>query len=80
MYLISVLALHTPISWLIPSQCLAAAWIYNNKNSAESVHSLAGYLECKPNVKNPRDLDIELHYEFIGKKMSCQTTQNFKMR
>ena len=40
----------------------------------------AGVLSCKPNKKNPRDLDITLDYEFAGKNSSCSRTQAFRMR
>ena len=40
----------------------------------------AGVLTCKPNQKNPRDLDITLDYEFTGKNSSCSRTQSFRMR
>lgn len=40
----------------------------------------AGVLTCKPNQKNPRDLDITLEYEFTGKNSSCSRTQAFRMR
>jgi len=40
----------------------------------------AGVIKCIPNSKNPRDLDIDLEYNFQGKKMSCRSSQQFKMR
>ena len=29
--------------------------------------NIVGSLACKPNSKNPRDLDIKIHYIFSGK-------------
>jgi len=46
-------------------------------NKGESVK---GMIKCVPNAKNPRDLDIDLEYDFRGKKMSCHSSQQFKMR
>ena len=39
-----------------------------------------GVLSCKPNAKNPRDLDITLEYEFAGKNSRFTRTQAFRMR
>jgi hypothetical protein len=32
-------------------------------------------LSCKPNAKNPRDLDISLEYHFEGKHCEAHRTQ-----
>ena len=40
----------------------------------------AGVIQCIPNAKNPRDLDISLQYSFKGKHMACTTSQQFRMR
>uniref|UniRef100_A0A7S3R5P6 Methyltransferase domain-containing protein n=1 Tax=Dunaliella tertiolecta TaxID=3047 RepID=A0A7S3R5P6_DUNTE len=42
--------------------------------------TLNGTLSCKPNAKNPRDLDIELTYDFKGKHCKCQRVQQYRMR
>ncbi len=39
-----------------------------------------GVLKCKPNAKNPRDLDIEIQYTFEGKHGQCNRTQQYRMR
>mmetsp|Transcript_3043 Transcript_3043/g.5233 ORF Transcript_3043/g.5233 Transcript_3043/m.5233 type:complete len:347 (-) Transcript_3043:437-1477(-) len=39
-----------------------------------------GVLRCKPNDKNPRDLDIEMSYTFEGKHGQCKRTQQYRMR
>lgn len=39
-----------------------------------------GVLSCKPNAKNPRDLDIMLEYKFAGKHSRAMRAQAFRMR
>jgi len=41
---------------------------------------ISGVLSCKPNAKNPRDLDIEIDYEFSGQNMSTKKSQKYNMR
>jgi len=41
---------------------------------------ISGYLECKPNEKNPRDLDIQIHVDFNGKYNSVSKTQEYLLR
>lgn len=41
---------------------------------------LEGTLECIPNAKNKRDLDITLSYSFKGQHGSCQVSQQYRMR
>jgi protein arginine N-methyltransferase 1 len=40
----------------------------------------AGTLQCIPNAKNPRDLDISISYEFDGKNGKASNTQSYRMR
>ena len=47
---------------------------------AEVGEEIVGELRCRPNAKNHRDLDIELHYAFAGKNMSATHTQPFRLR
>lgn len=42
--------------------------------------TIEGLLECKPNDKNPRDLDISISYSFEGKHGECKRTQAYRMR
>lgn len=42
--------------------------------------SITGTLTCKPNAKNPRDLDISVDYEFNGSNMQSKATQHYNMR
>jgi len=41
---------------------------------------LQGNIECKPNAKNPRDLDITINYNFKGKYYTCSSVQNYWLR
>lgn len=41
---------------------------------------ITGTLECKPNGKNPRDLDITIEYGFTGKHGHCKRVQHYRMR
>jgi len=41
---------------------------------------LSGTVACKPNEKNPRDLDITFDYEFEGSAMHSRGTQKYNMR
>ena len=39
-----------------------------------------GVLACRPNAKNPRDLDINVQYKFKGKYNDCDVSQKFFLR
>jgi protein arginine N-methyltransferase 1 len=41
---------------------------------------ISGNLTCKPNQKNPRDLDITIDYEFNGANMQSSGSQRYNMR
>jgi len=41
---------------------------------------ISGTLTCKPNVRNPRDLDISIQYDFVGEHMQVKASQEFCMR
>lgn len=41
---------------------------------------IEGVLKCVPNQKNPRDLDLSIAYDFKGKHMTAQRTQQYRMR
>lgn len=41
---------------------------------------LSGRLSCRPNAKNPRDLDITLTYDFEGQHTEAHRTQEYRMR
>ncbi|KAF6255866.1 protein arginine N-methyltransferase [Scenedesmus sp. NREL 46B-D3] len=42
--------------------------------------TIRGVLSCRPNAKNPRDLDITLEYHFEGKHCEAHRTQEYRMR
>jgi len=42
--------------------------------------AISGVLTCKPNGKNPRDLDITIDYEFNGTNMQTKNSQKYNMR
>ena len=42
--------------------------------------SIVGTLECVPNKKNRRDLDIVIDYEFKGKNMESSDRLVYRMR
>ncbi|GLC35726.1 Protein arginine N-methyltransferase 1 [Pleodorina starrii] len=42
--------------------------------------TITGVLHCKPNDKNPRDLDIQIEYEFKGERGEAKNTQSYRMR
>jgi len=41
---------------------------------------LKGWLSCKPNAKNPRDLDIDVHIDYDGQYNSIHKTQEYLLR
>jgi protein arginine N-methyltransferase 1 len=41
---------------------------------------LEGRLSCRPNGKNPRDLDIDVKYEFTGKYLQVKHEQSYWLR
>eukprot|EP01111_Echinosteliopsis_oligospora_P016098 TRINITY_DN656_c0_g1_i1.p1 TRINITY_DN656_c0_g1~~TRINITY_DN656_c0_g1_i1.p1 ORF type:complete len:347 (+),score=55.95 TRINITY_DN656_c0_g1_i1:164-1204(+) len=41
---------------------------------------IKGSLSCKPNTKNPRDLDIVIDYQFEGTNMKSKATHHYLMR
>jgi len=42
--------------------------------------TISGKISCKPNAKNPRDLDIIISYDFKGGIMKSSATLDFNMR
>jgi protein arginine N-methyltransferase 1 len=42
--------------------------------------TLSGTLKCKPNADNPRDLDIEIRYDFDGEHGSIHFDQPYRLR
>lgn len=48
--------------------------------TAEEGEHLKGVLRCRPNDKNPRDLDIEIDYDFAGRNGEAHRTQPYRLR
>ncbi len=48
--------------------------------TACSGETITGHLACKPNAKNPRDLDIVIDYEFDGERGRAKGEQSYRMR
>ena len=42
--------------------------------------TLSGTLSCAPNAGNPRDLDINVHYDFDGQHSSIHFDQPYRLR
>lgn len=42
--------------------------------------TLTGTLSCRPNAGNPRDLDIDVRYDFDGEKSSIHMNQAYRLR
>jgi len=48
--------------------------------SIQEKEVITGTISCKPNGKNPRDLDIGINYDFKGEHMESQANLMFNMR
>lgn len=64
---------------LNPAQMIYCCCVYWWKQVCEG-EKITGTLSCKPNEKNPRDLDITLEYHFEGKHCEAHRTQEYRMR
>mmetsp|Transcript_10437 Transcript_10437/g.31904 ORF Transcript_10437/g.31904 Transcript_10437/m.31904 type:complete len:369 (+) Transcript_10437:131-1237(+) len=47
--------------------------------SMDAGEELTGYLACRPNRKNPRDLDIAIQYTFDGKDGASSNTLRYRL-
>ena len=47
---------------------------------SSTLGSGAGTLQCIPNAKNPRDLDISISYDFAGQNGEAHNVQKYRMR
>ena len=50
-----------------------------NTITARAGEVIVGELSCKPNDKNPRDLDIAIRYQFQGEHSSVSGEQFYRM-
>ena len=48
--------------------------------TVEKEEMLSGQLNVRPNEKNPRDIDISVHYKFDGKSMAVDYSQEYRLR
>jgi len=52
----------------------------NEVLSIKKGEEIKGEFSCKPNAKNPRDLDIAIDYKFKGEYDAIDTSQNYYLR
>jgi len=52
----------------------------NDVLSVKKGEELRGEFSCKPNAKNPRDLDIQIHLEFRGQYEAIDVTHKYFLR
>jgi len=52
----------------------------NEVLSIKKGEEIRGEFSCKPNAKNPRDLDLVISYKFKGEYDTVETTQNYYLR
>lgn len=66
---------------MLPAQrTLSAVWCRAGARARAQGEHLMGHLICKPNAKNPRDLDIAIEYNFEGKRGEAAAKQQYRMR
>ncbi|KAG1673770.1 hypothetical protein FOA52_002339 [Chlamydomonas sp. UWO 241] len=76
---------HKPVSFSTSPSARSTHWkqtvFYLQEHlTINSGEKVTGELTCAPNDKNPRDLDIEIEYEFKGSHQHVATKQGFRMR
>jgi hypothetical protein len=70
------------VGWACGPGCGAAAWECTQRPGAPAPTpaQVEGKLACKPNAKNPRDLDITVSYKWHGKQGEAERSQEYRMR
>lgn len=76
---------HKPVAFSTGPRARATHWKQTILYLEDTIvaydgETLEGEMACKPNDKNPRDLDISLHYCLSGKRGSWNHHQDYKMR
>ncbi|KAG2450091.1 hypothetical protein HYH02_000195 [Chlamydomonas schloesseri] len=76
---------HKPLSFTTSPRARATHWkqtvfYLEDTLMASKDETITGTLECKPNAKNPRDLDISITYDFDGERGQVKNTQQYRMR
>eukprot|EP00522_Entomoneis_paludosa_P010512 CAMPEP_0172449086 /NCGR_PEP_ID=MMETSP1065-20121228/7885_1 /TAXON_ID=265537 /ORGANISM="Amphiprora paludosa, Strain CCMP125" /LENGTH=432 /DNA_ID=CAMNT_0013200685 /DNA_START=70 /DNA_END=1368 /DNA_ORIENTATION=- len=77
--------IHKPIGFSTAPFCRYTHWKQTMFYVPETVTICAGetfhgHLECKPNPRNKRDLDIAISYQFKGKHSNVDTTVKYRLR
>ncbi|GBF92903.1 arginine N-methyltransferase [Raphidocelis subcapitata] len=78
-------ACHKPVRFSTSPACRATHWkqtVFYLEDTLTVCRGerLSGTLACKPNDKNPRDLDISLSYDFEGQHCEAHRKQEYRMR
>jgi len=76
---------HKPISFTTAPHSKYTHWkqtVFYTKEvlSVSEGEEIKGTLSCKPNTKNPRDLDISVTIDFDGKHSSAHFSQEFSLK
>jgi len=76
---------HKPISFTTSPASKYTHWkqtVFYTEDvlSVSEGEEVKGVLTCKPNSKNPRDLDITIRLDFDGKHSSVHKTQEYFLR
>ena len=78
-------ACHKPVRFSTGPHARATHWkqtvfYLDDVLTVNEGEALSGVFRCRPNAKNPRDLDIELEYHFEGQHCEAHRTQQYRMR
>jgi len=76
---------HKPIGFSTSPRCRPTHWkqtvfYLEDTLTAHKGEVVSGSLSCTPNPKNPRDLDISIHYEFKGQDGVWDREQGYRLR
>jgi protein arginine N-methyltransferase 1 len=78
-------ACHKPIVMTTSPKARATHWkqtvfYLQDTLTVGAGETIEGRLACRPNAKNPRDLDIEIAYKWEGQHGEAHRTQEYRMR
>lgn len=76
---------HKPLAFSTGPRARGTHWkqtvfYLNDTLTAHQGEAVTGEVQCAPNPKNPRDLEIRIKYELAGKKGTWAGEQRYKMR
>lgn len=82
---VSFKACHKPVAFSTSPNARSTHWkqtvfYLEDTLTVSEGETISGEVSCKPNAKNPRDLDISLTYSFEGKHGEAHRTQQYRMR